>query len=104
VSGEQQLAPKMFSVTLNSGERFECGEHEKVLFAMERLHTPGVQIGCRGGGCGACRIEVLDGEYEVLAMSKNHVSDEEAAQGFALACRVLPNSDLLIKAAPKIKS
>ena len=104
MSGQRQHVPIMFSVTLNTGERFECGENEKVLFAMERLHTPGVQIGCRGGGCGACRIEVLDGEYEVLAMGKNHVSDEEAAQGFALACRVLPNSDLLIKPAPKAKS
>jgi len=72
--------------------------------AMGRVFSSGVQIGCGGGCCVALRSEVVQGEYEVKAMSKNHVSDEEAAQGFALACRVLPNSDLLIKSAPKAKS
>ncbi|HEY9081275.1 2Fe-2S iron-sulfur cluster-binding protein [Magnetovibrio sp.] len=101
MSTEHNPVPKTYSVSLVTGERFECAENEKVLLAMERLHMAGVQIGCRGGGCGACRIAVLKGEYELLPMSKNHVSDEEAAQGFALACRVMPNSDLVIEAAPK---
>lgn len=104
MSGEQHPSPKMFSVSLTSGERFECAQNEKVLFAMERQHMPGVPVGCRGGGCGACRIEIVEGDYELLAMGKNHVSDDEAGEGFALACRVLPSSDLVIKAAPKAKS
>lgn len=95
------MSPKIFRISLETGEQFNCAKNEKVLTAMERAAVCCVQVGCRGGGCGACRIEVIEGEYDTLIMSKHHVSNEEASQGYALACRVLPKSDLVIKAAPK---
>lgn len=99
MSGYDGNISTTFRVSLESGEAFDCAGNEKVLIAMERASVTGIQVGCRGGGCGACRVEVLDGEYEILRMSKNHVSDDEAKQGFALACRVLPKSDLVMRVA-----
>lgn len=58
-----------------------------------------VPVGCRGGGCGICRIRVLSGEVERGAMSRSHVTIEEERQGFALACRLFPRSDLVIEPA-----
>lgn len=101
MTADQTPAVTMHQVALESGEQFHCPEDEKVLIAMEQMGVTGVQIGCRGGGCGACRVEVISGEYESLKMSKKYVDDAEAAQGFALACRILPKSDLVLRAAPK---
>lgn len=87
---------KTYTVRLESGEQFACAETEKVLSAMERAGVMTIQVGCRGGGCGACRVKVISGEFEVLRMSIKHVCPEDAEQGYALACRIFPRSDLLI--------
>nr|BAH89758.1 ferredoxin [uncultured bacterium]BAH89949.1 ferredoxin [uncultured bacterium] len=80
-----------------------CREDEKVLTAMEHaIHFPKprpVQVGCRNGGCGACRVKVVSGEYARMKMSRAHVTVEEEAQGYVLACRILPLSDMVIEPA-----
>lgn len=91
-----------FQVSLESGEQFTCAEDEKVLIAMERAGVRGIPVGCRGGGCGACRVEVVSGKYDSLRMGKNHVSEEDAQKAFALSCRIFPRSDLVIKVMPKV--
>jgi CDP-4-dehydro-6-deoxyglucose reductase len=80
-----------------------CATSEKLLTAIERefwdpRQRP-VRVGCRQGGCGACRIKVTDGHYATDKMSREHVTEEEEKQGFALACRVYPQSDLVIEPA-----
>jgi len=43
--------------------RFEAGADVSVLVAMERAGQALIPVGCRGGGCGKCRIRILQGEY-----------------------------------------
>lgn len=76
-----------------------CREDEPVLFALERRPQRAVRVGCRQGGCGACRVKVLSGEYDTGKMSSAHVSDEEAGAGYALSCRLYPRSDLEVEPA-----
>jgi len=80
-----------------------CAETEKVLFAIEQAvpfpHPKPVNIGCRKGGCGACRVRVISGEYTTAKMSRAHVTEAEEAEGYALACRILPASDMEIEPA-----
>jgi ferredoxin len=83
-------------------KRFACATDEKVLIAMEKAGVKEIQVGCRGGGCGTCRVHVDEGEVERLRMAKIHVSDAEADQGFALSCRIRPKSDLTLTPARKI--
>ena len=94
-------APKTYRITFESGESFDCREGEKVLAAMERARLRTIQIGCRGGGCGACRVQILQGDCDRLRMGKNHVDDDEAATGFALSCRIVPTSDMVLRNAVK---
>ncbi len=75
---------------------------ERVLHAFVRAGERAIPVGCRGGGCGACRVVVLSGDYDTLVMSRAHVSVEEQALGVALACRVLPHSDLVVRLAPRL--
>lgn len=82
-----------------SGERFTCKEGQNVLLAMERLGRKGIPVGCRGGGCGICRVQVLgEGKYRTLKMSRAQVSAEDEADGICLACKLIPEGDLNIRA------
>lgn len=87
----------LHQVTVDGHEPFACPEDEKVLIAMERLGRDDIFVGCRGGGCGICKVRVVSGAYRAGKMSKLQVSDEEAAAGYALACRIYPLADLQIE-------
>ena len=79
---------------------FPVRESRPVLLEMVARGVRGIDVGCRGGGCGVCRVQVLEGRYETQRMSKRHVTDEELAQGYALSCRLLARSDLVIQPDP----
>lgn len=79
-----------------TGESFACGEGESVLAAMERMRRSAIPVGCRNGGCGACRIRVVSGGYKTRKMSRAAVSLDDEANGIVLACKVYPSSDLAI--------
>lgn len=76
-----------------------CTSGERVLDALERDGRMSVRVGCRRGGCGACRIRVLSGAYDTMKMSRAHISKQEQDQGYALCCRVLARSDLVLEPA-----
>jgi len=78
---------------------FDCGEDERVLIAMERCGADGIEVGCRGGGCGICRVRVVGGDYKTGKMSRSRISDQDEAAGLVLACRLYPCSDLILEAA-----
>ena len=84
-------------IRIVGGGEFICSEGERILLAMERSGSSDIGVGCRGGGCGICRVRVVGGEYTTGKMSAAKISETERAAGFALACRVFPVSDLLIE-------
>lgn len=95
----------MLTITLRQGgtERsVRIREQKPLLMALEAAGKKIIPVGCRGGGCGICRVQVISGEYEALKMNRKHVNEEDKANGIALACRTIPKSDLVIAlATPK---
>jgi ferredoxin len=89
---------------LDTGETLSCGEGYSLLQSMERLGRKGIPVGCRNGGCGVCKIRVVEGAVDRRVMSRAHVSAEEEAGGFALACRITPRSDLAIHVVGKMRT
>lgn len=87
----------------DTGEHYACDERESLLNGMTRLGRRGIPVGCRGGGCGVCKVQIIDGSYAVSVMSRAHVSAEELAVGVVLACRVMPYSDLCVQVIGKMK-
>ena len=65
--------------------------------------APTESVGCRGGGCGVCKIEILGGEFQTKVMSSDHVNDDDRAHRRLLACRVYPSSDLSLKVIGKLQ-
>lgn len=77
---------------------FPCRQDQSVLLAMSAAGGRWMPIGCRGGGCGVCRVHVLSGEFETGVMSAIQISKEDRAEGVVLACQLFPRSDLSLRA------
>lgn len=82
---------------VDTGEVFACGGGESVLHGLARTGKRGIPVGCRGGGCGVCKVEVVAGHYDKQLMSRAHVSAQDELDGRVLACRITPRDDLAVK-------
>ncbi len=85
---------KIFKIHVQDGTSFSCRSDQPVLIAMERANVSSISVGCRGGGCGACKVRVLSGRYRCGRMSRAHITEQEQALGYALSCKMYPESDL----------
>ena len=89
---------QQFTVTvLGSGESFRCKASQTLLNAMVAMGRRGIPSGCHGGGCGVCKIRVHQGVFDTLPLSRAHVSAAEQQQGYSLACRTYPRSDIEVE-------
>lgn len=87
-----------------TGESYPCGSGESLLAGMAKLGRKGIPVGCLGGGCGVCKVRVVAGEVRKLGpVSRAHVTAEEEAQGYTLACRVAPDSGVELEVAGKFE-
>jgi ferredoxin len=99
------MAPQRFQIALEGHGVASAYEGERVLVALERAQGFGqlrnlprrLPVGCRRGGCGICRVRVLEGEYDSGPMSRAHVSAEDEAAGVVLSCCIYPRSDLSLR-------
>jgi 3-phenylpropionate/trans-cinnamate dioxygenase ferredoxin reductase subunit len=74
-----------------TGERYACATDESLLRGMLRLGRKGIPVGCANGGCGVCKVRVVEGGVRALGpVSRAHVSADEERQGYTLACRAAP--------------
>ncbi len=81
-----------------SGEAFGCREDVNLLAAMEAARCTGIPVGCRNGGCGACRVRVTAGDYATRKMNRAVITEADEAAGCLLACRTYPRGDLTVQA------
>ncbi|WP_434509656.1 2Fe-2S iron-sulfur cluster-binding protein [Desulfitobacterium sp. AusDCA] len=88
---------------VDSEKSFICKETETLLAGMERAGVAMFPIGCRGGGCGICKVKIIEGEIEKETMSRTHVTLNEENDGIVLACRVRPKGNVKISTAIKNK-
>ena len=56
------------------------------------------RVGCRRGGCGICKVQLLVGEvrYE-RPVAATVLSDDERAAGICLSCRAVPLTNVVIE-------
>ena len=60
---------------------FEVPGDDHLLRGMERLGRRGIPVGCRGGGCGVCKVQVLTVTHapQVAARAQSHLLIEKQA-------------------------
>lgn len=84
---------------LETGHSFEADDSEAVLSAARRSDVP-FAYDCRSGGCGTCRVRVVEGSVRYDDELPMGLSEEEAAAGQALLCQARACSDLVVSADP----
>lgn len=90
-------APAIVTIRVDAcGHEARVARTERLLVSLRQAGMPCVKIGCLGGGCGTCKVRVLSGSYCVRRMSRRYVSAAEEAQGVALACQLIPETDLVV--------
>lgn len=100
----QDAPVSKFNVHIDdTGERYPCGSARSLLEGMLSLDRKGIPVGCRNGGCGVCKVAILEGEYTAGVMSREHLSDEERAQGLVLACKARPVSDIRLTVVGRMR-
>lgn len=86
-----------------TGERYACALDESLLKGMLRLGRKGIPVGCVNGGCGVCKVRIVDGGVRALgAVSRAHVSAEEELQGYTLACRAAPVAAVRLEVSARL--
>lgn len=83
-----------FFIHLGNDVSCWCDPGESLLAALGKAGVDLVSVGCRGGGCGVCRVRVISGRYQLGKVSRAHCSEADQAEGLTLACRLYPESDL----------
>lgn len=98
-----ELASRTHRCTVVDGDAtvtFDVRDGGRLLHEMIAHHATAISVGCRGGGCGVCRVRVIEGSYTTKRMSRRHVSEVDEAAGIVLACRTVPTSNITVRCEP----
>jgi 3-phenylpropionate/trans-cinnamate dioxygenase ferredoxin reductase subunit len=96
--------PKVQVTIAQTGESYPCALDESLLKGMLRLGRKGIPVGCVNGGCGVCKVRILEGEVQSLGpISRAHVSVEDEGGGFTLACRVAPRGPVRVEVCGRLE-
>ena len=82
---------------LPDGLQVTAGEAETVLAALSRAGLK-YRVGCRRGGCGVCKVQLVLGEvrYE-RPVADSVLSDDQRGAGICLSCRAVPITNIAIE-------
>lgn len=96
--------PKVQVLVEQTCESYSCATSESLLRGMLRLGRRGIPVGCVNGGCGVCKVRITQGAIQPLGpVSRAHISCDEEAQGYTLACRVAPITAVRLQIAGKFE-
>ena len=82
------------------GDTVVARPEETVLSAILRSGAK-VLFGCRGGGCGTCKMRLISGEVEHGRCSTAVLPKEEKDGGSFLSCQARPLSNLTVELTAK---
>lgn len=80
-----------------SGTEIHLDPGDTVLAGLQKAGYA-YTVGCRRGGCGICKIDVLDGGFSYnRPVADSVVTEDERTDGTCLSCRAVPEGDLTIQ-------
>lgn len=87
----------MVRVTVaETGVDVDLIEGETILAGLFRAGYA-YRVGCRRGGCGICKVDLIEGEVcYPTTISDSVLTPEEKESGTCLSCRAVPVADTII--------
>lgn len=85
-----------YQIKVHPVERTIVGKNNEFILETAIRNGVKIKVGCKGGGCGICKIQVLEGEVDRGICSRSVLSHEEIEEGYALACQAQPMGDIVI--------
>ena len=82
--------PHHAATILDRGELYARDDGESVLHGLARTGKRGIPVGCRSGGRGVCKVEIVAGSYDKPILSGAHVWPQDEMDGPVLACHIPP--------------
>ena len=80
-----------------SGTEIHISPDDTVLAGLQKAGYA-YTVGCRRGGCGICKVDVLEGSYTYnRPVADSVLSEQERADSTCLSCRAVPDEDLTIQ-------
>ena len=76
----------------------DCRPGETVADASYRMGI-NIPLDCRDGACGTCKGFCESGKYDNGDYIEDAMTEEEAAEGYVLACQMRPSSDCVVRIA-----
>jgi CDP-4-dehydro-6-deoxyglucose reductase, E3 len=93
---QEQPGPDACRVTIaDTGQSFLCDPGMAILDAG-LIAGIGLPHNCRGGACGTCKSQVLEGSVDHGWVLSFAITDEEKAAGKCLICQSKPTSAVLV--------
>lgn len=91
-------------IRINDGEpAFHCEPDDTLLRAALRAGVS-LPYECSSGGCGACRVQVLEGAVHDLWPQAPGLPARPREKGFRLACQSRPLSDCRLRVRAKLRT
>ena len=83
---------------------FDRATNECLLAGMLRLGREGVPAGCVNGGCGVCKVRIVDGAVQPLVpVNRANGSTDDEARGYTLACRFAATQLVCLEVAARLR-
>src|SRR5229473_3780522 len=90
----------MFRIKIaDTPAEFDCAETDTLLRSGLRAGV-GMPYECNVGSCGTCKIEVIEGQVEVLWQQAPGLNERDRKRGRLLACQCRPRSDCTVRVRP----
>ena len=77
--------------------QWRCRHGQSIAQGADRAQQGHLLAGCRGGGCGVCKVQLVAGQVSLRPHGSNTLTPKEKSDGMVLACCAEPRSDVRIR-------
>ncbi len=95
----------MIEITfLTNGSKVVSAPENSNLLRVSLREKGGIPFKCGGGLCGTCKCRIEQGRESTDAIKpkeRRHLTDEQFAQGYRMACQTFVNGDISVSWEPQ---